>query len=101
MPSPCATQTATRPDAAWAELAPTAVRPESTTAKELVNPTSAVMMPAGTVRSMYGTLVLFTELSPLGSRRGQRPGTCGRCPDPGDPAGPRTVARRPGGRGRR
>src|SRR6476661_9164489 len=47
-PSPTVRVTASRPDAAWAGLAPTAVRPARTTANDEVNPTSAVTIPAMT-----------------------------------------------------
>src|SRR5690349_462293 len=62
-----------RPEAASAGEAPTPRRPARTTAKELVNPTSAVRMPARTgllTCSINRTLargVLFTELDYLGS----------------------------------
>src|SRR6476661_5840651 len=46
MPSACVTHSASSPDAAWAEFAPTAVSPVSTTANELVKPTRAVTIPA-------------------------------------------------------
>ena len=48
MPSAWVAQTASSPEAASAGEAPTARRPASTTAKELVNPTSAVRIPAST-----------------------------------------------------
>src|ERR1700744_671938 len=48
MPRPWVAQTASRPEAACAGVAPTPRRPASTTANELVNPTSAVKMPAST-----------------------------------------------------
>ena len=44
--SPIVTQSARSPLAACAGVAPTARRPVSTTTKELVNPTSAVTIPA-------------------------------------------------------
>ena len=50
MPTPWVAQTASRPEAACAGVAPTPRRPASTTANELVNPTSAVKMPASTGR---------------------------------------------------
>ena len=50
--SPIAIESIIRPDAACASLAPTAVKPLSTTAKELAKPTKAVTTPApiGTAR---------------------------------------------------
>lgn len=45
-PMPKRMVSASRPDAAWAGLAPTARSPARTTAKEDVKPTSAVTMPA-------------------------------------------------------
>src|SRR5947209_6469378 len=68
MPTAWVAQTASSPEAASAGVAPTPRRPARTTAKELVNPTSAVRMPARTglvTCSIYRTLVpwvLFTEL---------------------------------------
>src|SRR4051794_31026280 len=73
MPTAWVAQTASSPEAASAGVAPTPRRPARTTAKELVNPTSAVRMPARTglvTCSIYRTLVpwvLFTELSCLES----------------------------------
>ncbi len=46
IPRAWATQSASRPDAAWSGVAPTAVSPASTTTKEEENPTTAATTPA-------------------------------------------------------
>src|SRR5882757_3401768 len=72
MPMAWVAQTASRPEAASAGEAPTPRKPARTTAKELVNPTSAVRMPARTglvtcsINRTLARRVLFTELDCLG-----------------------------------
>src|SRR3546814_16302303 len=48
VPRPIVRQRARRPEAAWSGEAPTAASPVSTTANELVNPTTPVTTPANT-----------------------------------------------------
>ena len=55
MPSPWARLSTSSPEAAWAGVAPTARRPASTTANELVKPTRAATIPAITGRDTCST----------------------------------------------
>ena len=57
-PRPMVTETTARPDAACCWLAPTAVSPVRSTAKDDVNPTSAVTTPATTVWDVPALVVV-------------------------------------------